>query len=204
MLDIHIGVQDTNVAKTALDSIPTASWIRIHKITDAEDVYTLRHKGYTSGTNEWVTFIDQDDRYLTPFISNLDLQAITSQAFFTNSMVVTATDKTARLPSTFKWAGVRSIARGDVPHQPVFMKREVALAALQQAYDRILSADRKFLACTDLAVAMEVELAVGWKYDPRVLYEWYNDNPASHHCTSLQKAAYVEVYRYYQHILENK
>ena len=83
------------------------------------------------------------------------------------------------------------------------MKRDVALAAISKAYDRILSADEKFLSCTDLAIAMEVELDVGWKYDPRVLYRWDDSNANSHHRKRMCKAAYMEVYTYYVSLIKD-
>lgn len=199
MLDIHIGVTDTQIAQRALNSVADVEWIKVRQINDAENLYDLRKRGYALGVAPWVTFLDQDDELISSAQLLTVLKGSGVKPFFTNSQVITEKGSKFLFPRNFAWEGNNSYLRGKIPHNPFFMRKGMALEAIDNAYRRILSSDPRFLNSVDVAVAFEIQLKHGWSYTDKVMYRWYNDTGAGMHHTN---DAYAEVACYYLNLLK--
>ena len=199
MLDIHIGVTDTQIAERALKSIADVEWIKIYQINDAENLYDLRKRGYASGVSPWVTFLDQDDEMISSSQLLPVIKGSGVKPFFANSQIVTDKGSRFMFPRNYVWKGTNSYLNGEIPHNPFFMRKEMALQAIDSAYQRILRTDESFLDSVDLAVAFEIHLKHGWTYVDKTMYRWYNDTGTGNHHTN---EAYPEVARYYLNLLK--
>ncbi len=196
MLDIIVGITDEEVAKArALASIPAdRDWLNLYVIKDASSLFDLRKRSITTGTNDWITFLDQGDEYISVDRLKAAIESAKRGAVFTNSYVVTPGLTRLRHASSFVYQGRRTIATGVVPHRPLILRREIAKNAFDNAFDRILSKDGRFLNLVDLALACEVELLIGWSYYSAPSYRWYTD-PAVNAGETEARTEMLRVYK---------
>jgi hypothetical protein len=94
---------------------------------------------------------------------------------------------------------MKTMTMGVIPHQLFVIKRDVAVAAVDKAYERILKSDEKFLNSADLAIAFEIQLAAGWTYNPGIMYNWYDTSTGSASHTK-NMASRFELFSYYTNL----
>lgn len=203
MLDIIIGITDLQLAESrALASVPkSGAWFDRYEITNAPTLYDLRKQSCTNGLNEWITFVDQDDtivdinRYRDAILTKG-----TTGAVFANSVVIVSNGRYPMFDSAMQFS-TATMKSGIVPHHPLIMKRSIAAAAIDAAYNRILKSDTRFLDLVDLALTYEIQLTTGWQYYPQVAYNWYNTSSAAHHNDPSVALARIELATYYKNLL---
>ncbi len=184
MIDFHIihRAQKSPYFQQALDSLAGES---VFVFEDKFKSQTIsRMFAYTKGTNEYVSFCDDDD-----VVRNLDkvkefLIQTKAPAVYTNSNLV---DSEGKLIRTFNsddhvWSYEDMCNLRQQIHQLVVIRRDVAEKAMFTAHQRMLALNA--VDVFDFTFYFEVAKLCGWTYFPEACYDWRQwDNGVQLHTT---------------------
>lgn len=193
LVDIHCGIIREEKSKEAIVSA-TKDWSVVHELRNCKCIWDVRQQGYALGDAEYVSYVDDDDIYLNIDFVPDEIRNKTD-AFWSNSLLTTLNRSTTTyLPLDFEWSGIDQFFKNKPAHNPYFVKREIVMQAMQNAYDKILKPKQIWNNGVDIAIAFEVQLLVGWKYIPVIGYHW-RQSPNSDSIINIQP--YREVFCYY-------
>lgn len=186
MLDIHIGVTRPELVKDAIASLsPYSEWVNVHLVEGKTKLYDLRKEGYSLGTAEYVSFLDDDDIMMNMDIIKSEIEKGTP-AFFTNSTIYNKDTKNSKpyFSDDFVWGGIESYKNEIVPHNPFIVKRSL----IQDAFSKIEA--NKTTLHTDLYLEWEIQKSTGWTYIKDCCYRYTINSENAMHNDPTYKNTY--------------
>lgn len=152
-------------------SFDEMGWIGVQQISDGANLYESRRRSFEASNAHWVSIGKPNETFVQLSQFKRTLETTTQSAIFSNSLLIENGKRSLRHPRNFVWDGTSTLLSGIIPRFPYFVKREVAIVALQSAYERILKDRPELLEFVDLVFVYEIQMLCGWQYDSRIFYQ---------------------------------
>lgn len=173
-IDVHIINQEgsnKSLLDRAIKSIDSTANIVLVNDDKHCDMMANRIKGYTSGSNEWVSFVDYDDMIVPGAFQKLYdfAMAEKADAVYGNSYIINA--DTNVIERTFYQKHMPKISLFDgytLVHQLSLVKRSVVEQALPFA---VLSTFHP--SVFDFMLTVSIATFTDWKFLDSITYKWY-------------------------------
>lgn len=172
MIDFHIVLtRDPLVAHTAINSVKE---FHSHVIPNhGQDLFRGRERGFQEGSQNYVSYVDDDDEFLLSPQEVADILADEPPAVFTNSWshYMTGADKPYVDPKIREWTTILERNGRIRPHPAVFIRRDVFIMAWTRTVD-IMKKYEWEPNTVDSVLFGVISTTVGWRYVPCYAYRW--------------------------------